>query len=70
MRKEEIKEMSQSSAVVFEVLRGGKKEKYEIITQNANIPEIGVVTAEELLQMPGVLEMLVKINSGIIKKLN
>jgi len=69
-KKEEIKEQTESSAVIFEVQIGDKKEKYEIIAPNAHIPKIGVVTALELVQMPAVLAMLVKINSGIIKKLN
>jgi hypothetical protein len=68
-KKELTDEGALDAPLSFEVKIGEESAKYQIIAPNAYIPKIGVVTAEELLQMPEVLAMLVEINSGTIKKL-
>ena len=68
-KKDVTEEGAADAPFTFEVRIGEERAKYQIIAPNAYVPLIGVVTAEELLQMPEVLAMLVEINSGTIKKL-
>jgi hypothetical protein len=51
--------------VFFEIAGKGK---YELLNVKLNIPNIGIVTAIDLVQMPKILEHLVEINSGAVVK--
>lgn len=59
-----------AAILTFEIKIGNTKSKYKLNAPQANIPKLGVVKAAELIQMPEVLEELVKINSGIISKID
>lgn len=62
-KKEEIKK------VTFEIKEGEYKGKYAVKRAKLNIPKVGIVNASELVEMPDVLEHLVKIGSGTIQKI-
>lgn len=56
--------------MAFTIQEGDYKGDYEMDMVSLNIPKIGIVKPEQLAKMPEVLEKLVKINSGAIRKVS
>ncbi len=55
--------------VGFSIAEGDLKGNYQIKRAQVNIPNVGIVTAEELKKDPKMLAHLVSINSGVIEKI-
>ena len=53
----------------FQAEIDGKIEHFKVVYPKLHVPGIGIVTADELLQMPEVLAELIQIKSGAIQKL-
>lgn len=66
MAKNKKKELE---AVTFEIQDGDHQGKYQVMRAKINVPRLGVVDAKDLVEMPEVLEHLVQINSGTVKRI-
>lgn len=54
----------------FAIKDGDFAGKYQIKRSQVNIPSVGIVSAADLAKEPKMLEELVRINSGVIVKLD
>src|SRR5690606_34081395 len=63
------KNKKEIEAVTFEIPDGDLQGRYQVIRAKINVPRLGVVNAKDLVEMPEVLEHLVQINSGAVKKI-
>jgi|SRR5690606_10266879 len=63
------KKKKEIEAVTFEIQDGDHQGRYQVVRAKINVPKLGVVSAKDLIEMPEVLEHLVQINSGTIKRM-
>lgn len=63
------KNKKEIEAVTFEIKDGDLQGRYQVVRAKINVPRLGVVNAKDLVEMPEVLEHLVQINSGTVKRI-